>query len=103
MKLCNVEHCDGEVDFNIKAQANGLHKLHVDFLEGTIVIEKAFAINDDITFPVNQLNDNFHYIAKLYQPDGQQITVSKDEVVYDCFSFGVVRKNTITISEQIPT
>lgn len=95
LRLCDVEACTGTIAFQIKAQANGIHKMELEFLGSLLTIEKTFAINDDIEFSAEGLNENFEYLVRLYQPDGGQISISKDAVTYDCFSFKTLHSTAI--------
>lgn len=89
LKLCKVNACDS-IDFGITAQAEGVHKLVLDFLGSLTTLTETFGNGDEIIFPVTDLNENMIFTARLYQPDGKQIIISKDGVEYDCFEFKTI-------------
>lgn len=94
LRLCKVQSCD-DIDFGITAQISGVHKLVLEFLGRQISITKTFEPDDEITFPASSLNENFTYLAKLYDPSGKQIVISKDDIDYDCIEFKTIANATI--------
>lgn len=93
LRLCSVNVCaESVIDFGITAQVEGTHQLILKFLGVEVLIEKDFAVDDQMTFPVGGLNENFTYTARIYEPDGKQVVIRKDSVEYDCFEFQTVLK-----------
>jgi len=100
LNFCNQNVC-GEIDFDIIAQIAGTHRLVTEFLGIKITIENVFGIGDNITFPIDQLNENFQYTVELFDPNNAKIIIRKNEIDYDCFKFKTflgVTLNAITES-----
>jgi hypothetical protein len=86
LSLCNVSVC-GDIDFGIEAQKDGVHKLELEFLGVTFFKEQTFAFGERIKFSASGLNESYCYTGKMFDPDGKQILIRKNEIDYDCFSF----------------
>lgn len=56
-----------------------------DFLGVQFTVEKEFDVDEQITFPTTDLNEDYTYHMKLVEPDGKQVIIRKDEIDYDCF------------------
>lgn len=96
--FCKQKSC-GEIDFDVKAQLEGVHKLVTTFIGVEITIEKSFLPDDKIIFPLDQLNENYTYTCQLFDPEGNKILIRKDDVDYDCFVFETVISYDVTIEE----
>ena len=96
LKLCDVPVCSGIIETGIKAQVDGVHKLKVTYLNTEFVIEADLLVDDDVNFPADQLNENYTYTGKLYQPDGSPISIQKNSTTYNCISFKTMLSYTIT-------
>lgn len=94
LNFCNSPVC-GDVDFDVLAQVAGTHKLITEFLGIQITIENEFGIGDKITFPTDQLNENFQYTVELFDPNGAKILIRKNDIDYDCFKFRTIINKTI--------
>lgn len=101
LSFCTQNVC-GEIDFDIKAQVAGVHKLVTEFLGVQITIRKIFAIGDNLIFPLNLLNENFEYTVNLYDPDGTQIIIAKGGIDYDCFKFKTIISSSADLGEDTP-
>jgi Na+-translocating ferredoxin:NAD+ oxidoreductase RnfG subunit len=87
LDLCRFPVC-GELDLGITAQQEGVHILVVNFLDVQFSIPETFGIGEKIVFPLDKLNENYVYQnSKLFEPDGKQVIIKKDDVQYDCFTF----------------
>lgn len=96
LNYCNQNVC-GEIDFDIKAQVDGVHRLQTEFLGKMIVIEKEFSIGDNLIFPLDTFNENFQYTVELYDPNDARILVRKDEIDYDCLKFRTMIMETVNL------
>lgn len=99
LKYCEQDVCS-EIDFDIKAQVPGTHKLITHFLNIRLIIEAEFAVNEQVIFPLDGLNENYEYTVELYDPLGAKILIRKDSVDYDCFKFKTVLQKTLSLVES---
>ena len=90
LNFCNANICDGEIDFDIKAQIAGIHKFVTEFLGFQITIENEFEIGDEIIFPIDELNESYQFTGQLFDPNGAKILIRKDTIDYDCFKFRII-------------
>ena len=99
LNLCDQDVCGNGIDFNITAQSDGEHTLHLTFL-GVISfkIKKTFTTRDEIIFPVDQLSEDYQYTTELFDPNGDKILIAKNGIDYDCFRFKTVINKTITVA-----
>lgn len=93
-KYCDQDIC-GEMDFDIKAQVGGTHKLITFFIGKKITILKDFEVGENIIFSLDGFNENFEYTVELIDPNDAKILIRKDEVDYDCFKFSTVINTTV--------
>lgn len=94
LKYCNQDICD-EIDFDIKAQVDGTHKLITYFLGKKVTILKDFSIGDNLIFPLSGLNENYEYTVELFDPNNAKVLIRKDDTDYDCFNFSTTINMTI--------
>ena len=90
LKFCDQNICGDGVDFNIQALIPGVFQMVASFLNTQIVIEKEFAQDEEIVFPINKLNENHEYTVELFDPMGDRIIIQRDDINYDCFKFRTV-------------
>jgi hypothetical protein len=100
LNFCKQSIC-GEIDFDVKAQVAGVHKLVTYFLNNQITITAEFEIDDNLVFDLDGLNENHKYTVELYDPNGARIKIRKDDVDYDCFKFQTVINKTIEIESTV--
>lgn len=86
LNLCDQDVCTG-VDLGIAAQIPGAHQLKLFFLGMMITLEEEFVVGQQVVFPLGNVNENFEYIAELYDPIGNKILIRKSDVDYDCVRF----------------
>jgi hypothetical protein len=89
LNFCEQDIC-GELNLDIKSQVAGMHKLITHFLGKKVTLSKEFDVDEEISFSLDGLNENYEYTAELYDPDGTKILIKKDNVDYDCFKFKTV-------------
>jgi hypothetical protein len=94
LNFCDQNIC-GDIDFDIKAQANGEHTLVTHFLGIQIVIKKSFLDTQEIIFPLEGLNESYEYTVELFDPTGAKIIIRKNAIDYDCFKFKTVLSKSI--------
>lgn len=100
LNFCDQDVC-GSIDFDIKAQITGIHKLVTYFLNSKITIEASFGVDDEIIFPLDLLNEDYEYTAEVYDPTGARVLIRKDSIDYDCFKFKtVVNINLVQVAEE---
>ncbi len=99
--FCNQNVCGSGINFDIKAQVEGVHKLVTYFLGIQLIIEVFFLVDDFLVFPISDLNENFEYTVELFAPSGDKIVISKDSIQYDCFKFKtVLQKVLVAVAEE---
>lgn len=89
LNFCTQNVC-GEINFDVKAKMDGVHKLITDFLGVQITISKYFLTDDFLIFPLSLLNENYQYSVNLFDPTSAQIIITKDSIEYDCFKFKTI-------------
>lgn len=88
LELCRVSVCGTDnIKIGAVAPTTGVYKLILDYLKVTVEISKAIASGQPLDFPSNDLNERYKYRGKLVGPDGQDMTITIDEEVYDCITF----------------
>jgi hypothetical protein len=103
LKLPDVPSCSGStINFGIQAKNDGEHELHLDYLGTEFVFKKGFVVDEQIIFPTDMLNEDYVFEGQLFEPDGTKILISKNGVLYDCFSFKTTIRNTIEIPGPAP-
>lgn len=100
LNFCKQDICGGEIDFDILAQKDGIHKLVLDYLNSSLTIEKLLAVGERIVFPIDSLNEGFEYTAELYDPDGVKIVIRKDDIDYDCVKFNTSLTVPLVIASE---
>lgn len=85
---CMVNVCNGQIEPGINAPVTGVYKLVVTFLGTEFTINSAEITQDEpIVFPAQDLNEDYKFTGKIIGPDGEPLTLTEGEIVYDCFSF----------------
>lgn len=97
--LCDQNICGDGVEFETTASMPGVYKMVVQFLNMTFSIEAEFAQDDQLIFPIDQLNENFEFTVEVFDPNGDKVTITKDTVEYDCFKFRTVIQKTLVAVE----
>jgi hypothetical protein len=83
-----VNVCGGMIETGIIATVAGVYKLTMSFLGTEFTINSpATPIDDEIVFPAQDLNEDYKFTGKIIDPNGDPVTTTIDEVVYDCVSF----------------
>jgi hypothetical protein len=95
LNFCAQNVC-GDIDFDVKAQATGTHKMVTGFMGMQIIIENEITAGDNIAFPIDSLNENFQYTVELFDPNGSKILIRKNDIDYDCFKFKTYINVTIS-------
>lgn len=95
LNLCDVAIC-GVLEFDILATApiesgaENNYSLVLDYLETQVKITQAQIEGLPVQFDVSMLNENFQYTGKLYDADGELVSIDKDGESYDCIKFKTV-------------
>lgn len=90
LNLCRVSVCGtDQIKTGINAPIQGVYKLELDYLEATITIEQAFAMDAPLNFSSQGLNEKYKYTGKLIGPDGSPLSIpaGEEEEDYDCIAF----------------
>lgn len=89
LDYCTQNVCN-DFDLGVKAQIPGAHKLVLDYMETQVTLEKEFIVDEEISFPLDELNESYQYTCELYDPIGNRILISRNGINYDCFRFRTV-------------
>lgn len=88
LELCHVSVCGTDnIQTGAQAPSSGIFKLVLDYLDVQVIIEAAFQEGNDMNFPSTDLNEKYRYKGIILGPGDEPITLTKDEIVYDCISF----------------
>lgn len=91
LELCKVPVCGAAlIKLGVVAPSTETFSLVLDYLGVDVVLNAAFATGDDMNFPASDLNEDYKYTGKLVNEAGDPVTITVDEVVYDCVSFQTV-------------
>lgn len=101
LEFCSQSVC-GSIDFGITAGASGKYKMVGFFLDTQITVVETFTLGDKLIFPLTRLNESYQYTVELYNPTGERIKITKDDIEYDCFRFKTVMNITETKEEVLP-
>lgn len=103
VEICKVSICgtNALIKTGAVALAAGNYKLVLEYLDVDIVLNATFGINDDLNFPSDQLNEHYKYRGKIYGPDGSVVTITVNDVVYDCIEFKTVLEYTLVPEEEV--
>lgn len=87
--FCAKDVCkEGGVVFApIVAAETGSYKLVVDFLGTNYEVVKDQTLGEAISFPLSDLNEFFEYTGRIFDPSGNQVQFTINEVVFDCVKF----------------
>lgn len=91
LNLCDAPVC-GELELPVIAVDFGspggtIYKLVLDFLNTQISLEQEQVEGQNVTFDISALNENFQYTGKLYDPNGDLVTIEDSPDSYDCIRF----------------
>ncbi len=92
LNLCKVAVC-GSVEFDTIAEA-AIYNLVLDFMQNQITLSQEQTEGERVTFDVSMLNENYQYTGKIYDAEGNNVTIEKDGVEYDCIKFKTVMNVT---------
>jgi hypothetical protein len=66
------------------------YQLVIDFLQTQITLTEVQIEGENIQFDVSALNENFEYIGKIYDANGDLVTITIGEDEFDCIKFKTV-------------
>jgi len=66
------------------------YQLVIDFLQTQITLTEAQIEGENIQFDVSALNENFEYTGKIYDANGDLVTITIGEDEFDCVKFKTV-------------
>ena len=66
------------------------YTLVIDFLQTQITLTETQIEGENIQFDVSALNENFEYTGKIYDANGDLVTITIGEDEFDCVKFKTV-------------
>ena len=66
------------------------YQLVIDFLQTQITLTEAQIEGENIQFDISALNENFEYTGKIYDANGDLVTITIGEDEFDCVKFKTV-------------
>ena len=66
------------------------YQLVIDFLQTQITLTEAQIEGENIQFDISALNENFEYTGKIYDTNGDLVTITIGEDEFDCIKFKTV-------------
>jgi hypothetical protein len=99
LNLCSVAVC-GSIEFDVLATApsesgvENIYTIVLDFMGIQITISELQVPGVPVSFVVSMLNENYQYTGKIYDAEGNNVTIEKDGVEYDCIKFKTVMNVT---------
>lgn len=102
LELCRVSICGTDnIITGANAPEGGNFKLVLDYLDVDVVINKTQVNGQPLNFPSAGLNENYKYTGKIIGPTGDPVTLTIDEIVYDCISFQTGLSYNLTEEEVV--
>lgn len=101
LQLCNVPVCGAGavIKTGVNAAVDGIHKLVLEFLGVEYTVQADIIATEEIIFPAGELNENYHFTGKIFDPAGAQISIIQgeepDQITYDCIGFKTVVSYTV--------
>lgn len=94
LNLCNIPVC-GTLELRQEATAAesgaaNIYTLVLDYLNTTVTLIAEQTEGENIVFDVSSLNENFQYTGQIYDSAGNQVSVTKDGIQYDCIKFKTI-------------
>lgn len=95
LDLCKFPVC-GSLIINQHATAQSgsgetnSYDLVLDFLETQIMLTEDQTDGENIHFDISMLNENFQYTGKIYDSNGNLVTITIGEDEYDCIKFKTI-------------
>lgn len=74
----------GELEVGVDAAVSGVYTLKVGYLGSMVVVEAEQTIGEPITFPLGDMNENYTFKGKVYDPEGEPVVISGE---VSCFQF----------------
>lgn len=92
LNLCKVNVCgELEIDWPAGGVASGEdtnnYSLELDYLNTTVTLTKEQTEGENISFDISMLNENFEYTGKIYDSNGNLVSIESDGETYDCIKF----------------
>lgn len=99
LNLCDAPICE-TLELDVIAidmgSPNGTnYKLVLDFLNVQITLEQEQTAGENVSFDISALNENYQYVGKLYDPNGDLVTIEDSPNSYDCIKFKTVMNVTV--------
>ncbi len=96
LNLCNAPVC-GSLEINklVVAGSGETYDLVLDFLQNTVTLTQEQTNGENITFDISALNENFEYTGKIYDANGDVVTITVDGEDYDCIKFKTIMNVSI--------
>lgn len=94
LNLCSVPVC-GVLEIEVAATAAesplaNNYKLVLDYFQTQITLTEEQTEGENIHFDVSGLNENFEYTGQVFDPNGDPVSVTIGEDIYDCIKFKTV-------------
>lgn len=91
LNLCKASVCQTDtIVTGILAASDGEYQLVLDYLGNQIIIRKSFLTGEALNFSASNLNEKYTYKGQILNPFGAVVSITVDEVEYDCISFETV-------------
>ena len=66
------------------------YQLVIDFMQTQITLTETQIEGENIQFDISALNENFEYTGKIYDANGDLVTITIGEDEFDCIKFKTV-------------
>ena len=92
LNLCKVPVCGTLVieKLAVTGSPEATYDLVIDFLQSQITLTEEQTDGENIHFDVSKLNESFEYTGKIYDANGDEVTITVDGLEYDCVKFKTV-------------
>jgi len=103
LQLCRVSVCSSNaIKIGVNAEASGEYVLVLNYLGIDVVLKKSFETDEPLEFSSQLLNEDYKYQGKIYKPDGTELEMTVDEVIYNCVSFQTAISYILEGAEVVP-
>ena len=95
LNLCMAPVCGDLVIEKVATGVSGSgeeneYQLVIDFLQTQITLTGSQIEGENIQFDISALNENFEYTGKIYDANGDLVTIIIGEDEFDCVKFKTV-------------
>lgn len=91
VSICSVLELDVLATVPDESGAENNYSLVLDYMQSQVTITQIQVEGLPVQFDVSMLNENFQYTGKLYDANGDLVTIEDSPDSYDCIKFKTIQ------------